>query len=65
MSLKTQKIHSAQFHHSKIAVNFNDLKSTFKLRQLPFELMQQLAKVSKTATPVLLKRIAAEQYQGY
>ncbi len=39
----------------------NDLKSTFKLRQVPFELMQQLAKVSKAAVPAFLRRIAAEQ----
>lgn len=38
-----------------------DLKSTFELRQVSFELMQQLAKVSKAATPAYLRRIAAEQ----
>ena len=39
----------------------NDLKSDFRLRQVPFELMQQLAKVSKAAAPAYLRRIAAEQ----
>lgn len=39
----------------------NDLKAEFKLKQVPFDLMQQLSKVSKAAAPALLKRIAAEQ----
>lgn len=39
----------------------NDLKTAFKLRQIPFDLMQQLAKVSKSAAPAFLRRIAAEQ----
>ena len=39
----------------------NDLKADFKLRHVPFDLMQQLSKVSKTAAPAFLKRIATEQ----
>ncbi|MCM2357693.1 MAG: 3'-5' exonuclease [Geobacteraceae bacterium] len=36
----------------------NELKSAFNLGQVPFELMQQLAKVSKAAAPALLRRVA-------
>ncbi|HEY5974645.1 MAG TPA: 3'-5' exonuclease, partial [Geobacteraceae bacterium] len=39
----------------------HDLKASYRLRQVPFALMQQLAKVSKTTAPALLRRIAAEQ----
>jgi DNA polymerase-3 subunit epsilon len=39
----------------------SDLKTEFKLNQVPFALMQQLAKVSKSAAPALLRRTAAEQ----
>jgi DNA polymerase III subunit epsilon len=39
----------------------NDLKSAFRLKQVPFELMQQVAKVSKAAAPAYLRRIAEEQ----
>lgn len=37
-----------------------DLKSAYQLKQLPFGVMQQLAKVSKAAAPNYLKRLAAE-----
>ena len=39
----------------------NDLKGAFKLGKVPFELMQQLAKVPKAAAPAFLKRIAGEK----
>jgi DNA polymerase-3 subunit epsilon len=39
----------------------HDLKAAYRLRQVPFALMRQLAKVSKTAAPAYLRRIAAEQ----
>ena len=39
----------------------SDLKSDFLLKKVPFELLQQLAKVSKSAVPAFLRRIAAEQ----
>lgn len=39
----------------------NDLKADFNLRQIPFDLMQKLSKVSKSAAPAFLKRVAAEQ----
>lgn len=38
----------------------NDVKSAFKLKSVPFNVMQQLSKVSKTAAPAFLKRIAVE-----
>lgn len=39
----------------------NDLKTAFNLRQVPFDLMPQLAKVSKAAAPAFLRRIAEKQ----
>ena len=36
----------------------NDLKSRYSLGTVPFQLMQQLATVSKSATPAFLKRFA-------
>jgi DNA polymerase-3 subunit epsilon len=39
----------------------NDLKDDFSFRQVPFTLMQQLAKVSKGAAPAFLRKVAAEQ----
>ncbi len=41
-----------------------DLKATYNLRNVPFELMQRLAKVSKAAAPAYLKRVAGEQGGG-
>jgi DNA polymerase-3 subunit epsilon len=38
-----------------------DLKSTYNLRNVPFELMQRLAKVSKAKAPAYLRRVAGEQ----
>jgi len=39
----------------------DDLKNTFRLRHVPFELMRQLEKVSKRAAPAYLRKIAVEQ----
>lgn len=39
----------------------NDLKSVYNLKHVPFELMQQLAKVSRNAAPSLLERAAGTQ----
>lgn len=39
----------------------NDLKTVFKLRQVPFELMQQLARVPRAKAAAWLQRLAAEQ----
>jgi len=38
-----------------------DLKTTYRLRHVPFDLMQRLSKVAKAAAPDLLKRLAADQ----
>lgn len=39
----------------------NDLKDDFQFSQVPFTLMQQLAKVPKAAAPAFLRKVAAEQ----
>jgi DNA polymerase-3 subunit epsilon len=39
----------------------NDIKAGYKLRNVPFELMRRLSKVSKSAAPAFLKRLADEQ----
>ena len=39
----------------------NDLKSAYKFRTVPFDLMQLLSKVSKATAPVFLKRLAGAQ----
>jgi len=38
----------------------NDLKSEYKFRTIPFDLMQRLSKVSKTNAPAFLKRLAGK-----
>ncbi|MDO9081067.1 MAG: 3'-5' exonuclease [Desulfuromonadales bacterium] len=37
----------------------NDLKDNFQFQQVPFALMQQLAKVPKAAVPAFLRKVAA------
>ena len=39
----------------------DDLKSAYQLPNVPFDLMQQLSKVPKTAAPAFLKRFAGER----
>lgn len=39
----------------------NNLKDDFYLSQVPFALMQQLAKLPELAAPAFLQKIAAEQ----
>lgn len=39
----------------------SDLKDDFQFSQVPFTLMQQLAKVPKAAAPAFLRKVAAEQ----
>ncbi len=39
----------------------NDLKSAYKFRTVPFDLMQRLSKVSKANAPAFLKRSAGKQ----
>ncbi|MRR35179.1 3'-5' exonuclease [bacterium] len=41
-----------------------ELKDTYRLRQVTFELMQSLAGVARKATPAFLLRVAAEQSEG-
>ena len=61
--LKTSGIHHRALADAEMTGHLwismiNHLKTDFKLGQVPFDLMQQLAKVSKTAVPAFLKRIA-------
>lgn len=39
----------------------NDLKEACQLKEVPFELMQQLTRVSKKSVPDFLQKVAAEQ----
>ena len=39
----------------------NDLKDDFQFQQVPFTLMQQLAKVPKRTVPAFLRKISEEQ----
>jgi DNA polymerase-3 subunit epsilon len=39
----------------------NDIKAGYKLRDVPFDLMMRLSRVSKSAAPAFLKRFAGEQ----
>jgi len=62
-NLKTDGVHHRALADAEMTghlwVNMvNDLKSDFNLRQVPFELLQQLSKISKVATPSFLKRAA-------
>ncbi len=42
----------------------NDLKEAYKLTRVPFELMQQLSRVSKSAAPAFLQRAADKEIQA-
>lgn len=42
----------------------DDLKADYNLKQVPFQLLQQLSKVSKSAAPVFLQRAAEKQRQA-
>ncbi|NTW98779.1 MAG: 3'-5' exonuclease, partial [Geobacteraceae bacterium] len=42
----------------------NDLKAEYNLSRIPFELMQQLSKVSRTAAPSFLQRAADTERQS-
>lgn len=39
----------------------NDIKAGYKLRNVPFDLMRRLSKVSKSAAPAFLQRFAGER----
>ena len=36
----------------------NELKTAYRLQKVPFNLMQQLSKISKSAAPAYLARLA-------
>lgn len=69
--IRYKKIKTGGVHHRALAdaemtghlwINMvNDLKSAYKFRTVPFNLMQRLSKVKKATAPVFLKRLAAEQ----
>ena len=65
-NLKTDGVHHRALADAEMTGHLwtsmvNDLKSDYKLRQVPFDLMQQLSKVSKAAAPSFLKRAAEKQ----
>jgi DNA polymerase-3 subunit epsilon len=62
-NLKTDGVHHRALADAEMTGHLwiemvNDLKAEYKLRQVPFDLMQQLAKVPKAAAPSFLKRAA-------
>ncbi|MBW4056158.1 MAG: 3'-5' exonuclease [Proteobacteria bacterium] len=64
--LKTDGVHHRALADAEMTGHLwtrmvDDLKADYRLRQVPFELMQQLSKVSKVAAPSLLQRIATTQ----
>lgn len=63
--LKTSGVHHRALADAEMTghlwINMvHDIKSAFLLKQVPFSVMQQLAKVSKAAAPSYLKRLAVE-----
>jgi DNA polymerase-3 subunit epsilon len=64
--LKTDGVHHRALADAEMTghlwINMvSDLKTTFNLVSVPFQLMQQLAKVSKAKIPAFLKQCAQEQ----
>jgi len=69
--VRFKKLKSSGVHHRALAdaemtghlwiEMVNDLKSTYKLRRVPFDLMQQLAKVPKAKAPAFLQRFAGNE----
>lgn len=64
--LKTDGVHHRALADAEMTGHLwmsmvNDLKADYKLRQVSFDLMQQLSKVSKAAAPSFLKRAADKQ----
>ena len=64
--LKTDGVHHRALADAEMTGHLwtrmvDDLKADYQLRQVPFELMQQLSKVSKVAAPSLLQRFATTQ----
>lgn len=65
-NLKTDGVHHRALADAEMTGHLwirmvNDLKAAYELNQVPFELMQQLAKVSKAAAPSFLRRAADRQ----
>ncbi len=65
-NLKTDGVHHRALADAEMTGHLwirmvNDLKADYKLRQVPFELMRQLAKVPKAAAPSFLFRAAEGQ----
>ncbi|HEY3309617.1 MAG TPA: 3'-5' exonuclease [Desulfuromonadaceae bacterium] len=65
-NLKTDGVHHRALADAEMTGHLwismiNDLKTDYQLRQVPFNLMQQLSKISKTAAPAFLKRAADKQ----
>ena len=61
--LKTDGVHHRALADAEMTGHLwirmvNDLKAEYKLRRVPFELMRQLSKISKTAVPNFLMRAA-------
>jgi DNA polymerase-3 subunit epsilon len=66
--LKTDGVHHRALADAEMTGHLwismvHDLKAGYQLKNVPFELMQQLAKMSKTAVPSFLQRAADNQ--GY
>jgi DNA polymerase-3 subunit epsilon len=69
--IRYKKIKTDGVHHRALAdaemtghlwINMvEDLKSDYKFRSVPFDLMQRLSKVSKASAPDFLKRLAGAQ----
>lgn len=64
--LKTDGVHHRALADAEMTGHLwlsmvNDLKADYKLKQVSFELMQRLSKVSKAAAPSFLKRAADKQ----
>lgn len=64
--LKTDGVHHRALADAEMTGHLwtsmvNDLKSGYKLRQIPFDLMRQLSKVSKRCAPSFLQNVADKQ----
>jgi len=65
-NLKTDGVHHRALADAEMTGHLwiemvNDLKADYMLRHVPFDLMQQLSKVSKAAAPSFLKRAADKE----
>lgn len=65
-NLKTDGVHHRALADAEMTGHLwtrmvNDLKADYKLKNIPFDLMQQLAKVSKVGAPSFLMRAAEKE----